>query len=163
MIKKFSVILSIIFLVSLVGACSKPYEGPPADFVIKNAKIVTIDKENPRGQAVAVRGEFIIAVTSNNKINQYIDEATTKVIDAKGRLVIPGLNDAHIHFTGGGSSMMNLDFRYVHDVQTIQQMVAEKVKQSKPGEMIRGRGWEHERGHKRHHPGMAYNPQGWVQ
>jgi predicted amidohydrolase YtcJ len=144
MSKKFSAILSIIFLVSLVGACSKPYEGPPADFVIKNAKIVTIDKENPRAQAVAVRGEFIIAVTSNNKINQYIDEAMTKVIDAKGRLVIPGLNDAHIHFTSGGSSMMNLDFRYVHDVQTIQKMVAEKVKQSKPGEMIRGRGWEHE-------------------
>jgi len=142
--KKLSAIIIILSLVFLVGACSKPYEGPPADFVIKNAKIVTIDKEKPRAQAVAVRGEIIIAVTSNKKIEQYIDEATTKVIDAKGRLVVPGFNDAHIHFMSGGSSMMNLDFRYVHDVQTIQKMVAEKVKGSKPGELIRGRGWEHE-------------------
>lgn len=142
--KKLSAIIFILALVFLVGACSQPYEGPPADFVIKNAKIVTIDKEIPRAQAVAVRGEFIIAVTSNKKIEQYIDESTTKVIDAKGRLVVPGFNDAHIHFLSGGSSMMNLDFRYVHDVQTIQKMVAEKVKESKPGELIRGGGWEHE-------------------
>jgi len=143
-LKKVAAILAIMFIVSFAGACSQPYEGPPADFVIKNAKIVTIDKENPRAQAVAVRGEMIIAVTSNKKIEQYIDEATTKVIDAKGRLVVPGFNDAHIHFMSGGSSMMNLDFRYVHDVQTIQKMVAEKVKESKPGELIRGGGWEHE-------------------
>jgi predicted amidohydrolase YtcJ len=142
--KKLSAILIIFSLIFIVGACSQPYEGPPADFVIKNAKIVTIDKENPRAQAVAVRGEFIIAVTSNKKIEQYIDEATTQVIDAKGRLIVPGFNDAHIHFMSGGSSMMNLDFRYVHDVQTIQKMVAEKVKESKPGELIRGGGWEHE-------------------
>ena len=143
-LKKITAILAIIFLVSLAGACSKPYEGPPADFVIKNAKIVTIDKDNPRAQAVAVIGEFIIAVTSNKKIEQYIDEGKTQVIDAKERLLVPGFNDAHIHFLSGGSSMMNLDFRYVHDVQTIQKMVAEKVKESKPGELIRGRGWEHE-------------------
>lgn len=142
--KKLSAIIIILSLVFFAGACSQPYEGPPADFVIKNAKIVTIDKDNPRAQAVAVRGEFIIAVTSNRKIEQYIDETTTQVIDAKGRLVVPGFNDAHIHFLSGGSSMMNLDFRYVHDVQTIQKMVAEKVKESKPGELIRGGGWEHE-------------------
>jgi len=115
--KKLPAIMIILSLIFLADACSKPYEGPPADFVIKNAKIVTIDKEKPRAQAVAVRGEFIIAVTSNKKIEQYIDKATTKVIDAKGRLVVPGFNDAHIHFLSGGSSMMNLDFRYVHDVQ----------------------------------------------
>ncbi len=142
--KKIAAILAIIFLAYLAGACSKPYEGPPADFVIKNAKIVTIDKDNPRAEAVAVIGELIVAVTSNKKIEQYIEEGKTQVLDAKGRLVVPGFNDAHIHFLSGGQSMMNLDFRYVHDVKTIQKMVAEKVKESKPGELIRGGGWEHE-------------------
>jgi len=142
--KKIAATLAIIFLACLAGACTKPYQGPPADFVIKNANIVTIDKDNPRAEAVAVSGEFIIAVTSNKKIEQYIEEGKTQVIDAKGRLVVPGFNDAHIHFLSGGQSMMNLDFRYVHDVQTIQKMVAEKVKESKPGELIRGGGWEHE-------------------
>ena len=142
--RKIAAILAIIFLVFLARACSKPYEGPPADFVIKNAKVITIDRDNPRAEAVAVIGEFIVAVTSNKKIEQYIEEGKTEVIDAKGRLVVPGFNDAHIHFLSGGRSMMNLDFRYVHDPKTIQKMVAEKVKESKPGELIRGGGWEHE-------------------
>lgn len=115
-----------------------------ADLVIKNARIVTIDKDNPRAEAIAAKGEFIIAVTSNSGIEKYIKEGTTRVIDAKGRLLVPGFNDAHIHFMGGGESLMNLDFRYVHDPKIIQKMVAEKVAQSKPGELILGGGWEHE-------------------
>jgi predicted amidohydrolase YtcJ len=91
-----------------------------------------------------VKDEFIIAVTTDEKIEHYIEEGRTTVIDANGRLVIPGLNDAHVHFMGGGESMMQLDFRYVHDIQTIQQMVAEKVEHAKPGELVMGRGWEHE-------------------
>lgn len=144
MLKKLLAILTSVYLLFIIIGCTKAYKGEPADLVIKNAKIVTIDKDNPRAEAVAVKGEFIIAVTSNKKINQYIGEGTTKVIDAKGRLLVPGFNDAHIHFTSGGRSMMNLDFRYVHDLKTIQQMVQEKVAQSKPGELIVGRGWEHE-------------------
>jgi len=144
MLKKLLAILTSVYLLFIIIGCTKAYKGEPADLVIKNAKIVTIDKDNPRAEAVAVKGEFIIAVTSNKKINQYIGEGITKVIDAKGRLLVPGFNDAHIHFTSGGRSMMNLDFRYVHDLETIQQMVKEKVAQSKPGELIVGRGWEHE-------------------
>jgi predicted amidohydrolase YtcJ len=136
----------LIFAALILGAigCSPGYEGPPADLVVKNAKVVTIDKDNPQAEAIAVLGEKILAVTTNSKIEDYIEEGTTKVIDAGGRLLIPGLNDAHIHFMSGGSSMMNLDFRYVHDVDSIAQMVADAVEHSKAGEVIRGRGWEHE-------------------
>jgi predicted amidohydrolase YtcJ len=125
-------------------ACGRSYDGPPADLVIRNAKIVTIDRENPRAEAIAVRGEFILAVTSDPGIEPYIQEGVTRVIDAGGRLLVPGFNDAHIHFMSGGVSLMNLDFRYVHDVETIAQMVADAVEHAKPGELIRGRGWEHE-------------------
>lgn len=142
--RKPFIIFILFCLIGFSAGCTKTYQGPPADLVIKNAKIVTIDKNNPRAEAVAVKDEFIIAVTSSDKIDQYVGEGTTTVIDAKGRLVIPGLNDAHIHFMGGGESMMELDFRYVHDVQTIQQMVADKVEHAKPGELISGGGWEHE-------------------
>ncbi len=144
MAKKLIIFSSVLCLLFIITGCSQKYTGEPADLVIKNAKIVTIDNENPRAEAVAMKGEFILAVTSNKKIEQYIEDGTTEMIDAKGRLVIPGLNDAHIHFTSGGQSMMNLDFRYVHDVKTIQKMVAEKVAKSKAGELISGRGWEHE-------------------
>jgi predicted amidohydrolase YtcJ len=115
-----------------------------ADLVIINAKIVTIDNENPRAQAVAIKGETILAVTSNTDIDQYIAKGKTTVIDARNRLVIPGFNDAHIHFIGGGYSLMNLDFRYITDPAIIQKMVKLKVSQSKAGELIRGGGWDHE-------------------
>ena len=137
----------ILFLVITLGililGCGKEY-CPSADLVIKNAKVVTIDSQQRRAQAIAVKGEKIIAVTSNRKIRDYIDHESTRVIDARGRLVIPGLNDAHLHFTSGGRSIMNLDFRYITDVMVIQKMVRDRVAQSKPGEVIRGRGWDHE-------------------
>lgn len=142
MFKRFIAFLTVVFLVFIIGGCSKPYEGPPADLVIKNAKIVTIDKGNPRAQAVAVIGEFIIAVTSDRKIEQYIEEGTTKVIDAKGRLLIPGFNDAHCHFNGINPDY--IDLRYITDPNIITERVKEKVAQTKPGELIRGGRWEHE-------------------
>ena len=144
MLKKISGIFILTCFVLLNIGCSQSYDGPMADLVFKNAKIVTIDKENPRAQAIAIRGEQILAVGSNSKIKQYIDEAATQVIDVGGRLLIPGFNDAHIHFLSGGRSLMNLDFRYVFDPQEIAQMVKEKVDQVEPGVLIQGRGWEHE-------------------
>jgi predicted amidohydrolase YtcJ len=142
MFKKFLASITVVLLVFIIAGCSKPYEGPSADLVVKNAKIVTIDKDNPRGEAVAVRGELIIAVTSNRKIKQYIEEGTTKVIDAKGRLLVPGFNDAHAHF--GAINPDYIDLRYITDPKIITERVKEKVAQVKPGELIRGGRWEHE-------------------
>lgn len=144
MFKKISGFFLMAGLVFMAGACTPSYDGPPADLVIKNAKIVTIDKDNPRAQAIAVKGEIIMAVGSNKKIRPYIEEGTTQVIDMGGRLLVPGFNDAHIHFLSGGNALMNLDFRYVHDPEEIAKMVKEKVDQSQPGELITGGGWEHE-------------------
>ncbi|MFC2160551.1 amidohydrolase [Acidobacteriota bacterium] len=144
MSKKLTGISILACLALLCLGCSQSYDGPPADLVINNAKIVTIDSDNPRAQAIAIKGEKILAVGSSSQIKKYIDEAATQVIDAEGRLLIPGLNDAHIHFLSGGRSLMNLDFRYVHDPEEIAQMVKEKVDQVGPGVPISGRGWEHE-------------------
>lgn len=116
----------------------------PADMVIKNAKIFTIDPSNPLATAVAIRGEYIVAVTSNQEIGRYIENGKTTVIDANNHLVVPGFNDAHLHFISGGYSLMNLDFRYITDIGIIQKMVREKAEQSKPGELIKGGGWDHE-------------------
>lgn len=65
---------------------SVPPKGVPwtaADLVIRNAKVVTIDKDNPRAQAVAFKGETIIAVTSNKAIEKYIKEGLTEIIDTQ--------------------------------------------------------------------------------
>jgi predicted amidohydrolase YtcJ len=129
------------FLFVILG-CGLRKQAVPADLVIKNAKVVTIDKAYPRAEAIAFKDEKIIAVTTNKNIEQYIDEENTQVIDAQSRLVVPGFNDAHVHF--GGIDPDYIDFRYITDPKVITEKVKKKVALAKPGELIRGGRWEHE-------------------
>jgi predicted amidohydrolase YtcJ len=113
-----------------------------ADLVIINGKVLTIDQENPSAEAIAVKGETIIDVGSVSKIRSYIDEGKTEVIDAAGRLVIPGFNDAHVHF--GPLDPDYIELRYTTDPSIITEKVKAQVARVKPGELIRGGHWEHE-------------------
>jgi predicted amidohydrolase YtcJ len=113
-----------------------------ADLVIINGKVLTIDTEYPTAEAIAVKGEEIIAVGSSKEINLMIDEGTTRVIDAGGRLVIPGFNDAHVHF--GPLDPDYIELRYTTDPSVITEKVKAQVAKSRPGELIRGGHWEHE-------------------
>jgi len=140
MSKRISALGFVAFFVTLT-ACGVQYSGPPADLVVMNANVVTIDHNNPRAEAVAVIGEKIIAVTSNSAIQAYIGEET-EVIDAAGRLMIPGFNDAHAHY--GPLDPEYIELRYITDQNVITERVRERVAQVEPGVLIRGGHWEHE-------------------
>ena len=113
-----------------------------ADLVIINGKVFTVDKDNPHCEAIAVSGEKIIATGSSAGIKKYIDKGKTQVIDAGGRLVLPGFNDAHVHF--GPLDPDFIELRYTTDPSVITEKVRAQVARSKPGEVIRGGHWEHE-------------------
>lgn len=113
-----------------------------ADLVIINGKVLTIDKNKPLAEAIAIKGENIIAVGTFSEISGFISKGITKVIDAHSRLVIPGFNDAHVHF--GPLDPDFIELRYTTDPSIITQKVKEQVARSKPGELIRGGHWEHE-------------------
>jgi len=115
---------------------------PVADMVIRNARILTIDRDSPYAEAVAFKGERIIAATSNAAIEKYTEQGISQIIDAKGRLVVPGFNDAHIHF--GPIDPDYIDLRYITDPAIITERVKEAVAKAQPGELIRGGRWEHE-------------------
>lgn len=136
--KYISLIFSVFALIFMISC------GPAekADLVILNAKVLTLDTKNPTAQAVAVKGEYILEVGNSQKIEKYIEEGSTEVIDAGGRLLIPGFNDAHAHF--GPVNPDYVELRYITDPQEITKRVAEKVKTAKPGELIRGGHWDHE-------------------
>jgi len=70
-----------------------------ADLVLSGGNVWTVDDQNPRAQAVAIRGHEIVAVGRNEDVEPLID-STTRVIDVGGQLVLPGFNDAHTHFIG---------------------------------------------------------------
>ena len=83
-----------------------------ADLVLQNAKIVTVDSILPEAQALAITGDRISFVGSDQEIEKYISE-NTRVIDLDGKLVIPGFIDGHAHFLGLGYAKMNLDLTRV--------------------------------------------------
>jgi predicted amidohydrolase YtcJ len=135
-----AVLLSAVFVMS-TGLAQKQ-KLAVADLVIRNATIVTIDNDNPRAEAIAIRGDRILAVSTNGEIESCIESGRTIVIDAKGRLVVPGFNDAHAHF--GALDPDFMDLRYVTDPKIIARRVAERVRESKPGDLIFGGHWDHE-------------------
>ncbi len=142
MLARFSILGLIGLLTPCALGCQAAYDGPPADLVVMNAHIVTIDSAKPRAEAVAVIGEKILAVTSDRAIQAYIEEGTTEVIDAQGRLMIPGFNDAHAHY--GPLDPDYIELRYTTDPNVITEKVREAVARARPGELIRGGHWEHE-------------------
>jgi predicted amidohydrolase YtcJ len=72
-----------------------------ADLIIEHAKIITLDPANPHADAIAIAGDEILAVGSRAEVER-VRGADTRIIDAGGRTLIPGLNDSHIHFIRGG-------------------------------------------------------------
>ncbi len=125
----------------------------PADLVLMNGKIVTVDEMKPEVQALAVRGDMIIATGSEKEINPYIAK-TTRVINLEGRLAIPGFADAHGHFISLGQSKLRLDLTKVKNWDEIVAIVEEAVKKAKPGEWILGRGWHQEKWDKTPEPNV---------
>lgn len=111
-----------------------------ADILVVNAIVYTADDNAPTAEAFAVRGSRIVAVGTTQDIqNQYTSQ---NVIDAQGKTVVPGFIDAHAHVMGLGQSLHELNLYGTTSQQQIAEMVAAKAKQLKPGEWIRGRGWD---------------------
>ncbi|MDE3152447.1 MAG: amidohydrolase [Gemmatimonadota bacterium] len=138
-------LMALVPLLSMLAAgCASTRSATPADLVLKNGKVVTMDSTTPQGQAVAITGDRITAVGSDADIQQYVGP-NTKVIDLQGHLAIPGFDESHGHFTGLGEALSELKLMGVPTWQDIAQMVADAAKQAKPGAWIQGRGWHQEK------------------
>jgi predicted amidohydrolase YtcJ len=131
-----------LLLAMAAAGCAPKVE--PASLVLRNGRISTVDASKPEAQAIAVRGETVVAVGTNDEIQPYVGE-TTEVIDLAGRRAIPGFIDSHLHFTGVGEAKIELNLMHVKNWDEIVAMVAEAAKKAQPGEWILGRGWHQEK------------------
>jgi len=129
----------------------------PADMVLRNGKIVTMNAATPVAQAIAVRGEKITAVGSDAQSRQWIGP-NTNVIDLHGMLAIPGFIEGHGHFTGVGEFRMGLDLREARTWAEIVDQVGRAVRQAQPGEWIIGRGWHQSKWSKAPEPNVEGFP-----
>ena len=93
--------------ISVLGGCATPLmQSGPADTIITNARIATLDRRRPAATAIAIRGDKIAAVGSMADM-EGLRGPGTNMIDAGGRTVIPGIGDAHTHFIRGGLTYTN--------------------------------------------------------
>ncbi|HLX73220.1 MAG TPA: amidohydrolase [Terriglobales bacterium] len=117
---------------------------PAADLIITNAKVYTVDKQQPRAEAVAVLGERITAVGSASAIDAWRGPGT-RVIDAGGRLVSPGFNDAHVHFLDSGLGLASVQLKDAGSPQEFAERIAEYAAKQPKGRWILGGTWDEQR------------------
>jgi predicted amidohydrolase YtcJ len=111
-----------------------------ADLVLRNGRLVTLEQSGPEAQALAARGGKIVAIGTNQMVEAFV-KPSTRVIDLKGRLAIPGFIEGHGHFTELGASKMMLDLRDAKNWDEIVARVASAAREAKPGTWILGSGF----------------------
>jgi predicted amidohydrolase YtcJ len=118
------------FLLAFHLASCEPKE--PADTVLLNGKLVTLDAAGTIAQAVAVRGDRILAVGTNEAVLEHASSATER-IDLEGKTVVPGLADNHYHSIGGGPGV---DLSRTRTLQQVLDAIAARARETPEGEVV---------------------------
>ena len=141
----FIAILFALFTIFLVVNRRQREVANPADLVLINGKIVTVDATFPAASWIAVRKGRIAALGAEPKDYKRHVGDRTEIIDLGGALTIPGLIESHGHFTGLGSSKMILDLTKARSWDDIVALVSAAAATAKPGDWIVGRGWHQDK------------------
>ena len=115
-----------------------------ADIIIVNTTVQTMDRNQPTAEAIAIHRNRIVAVGSSTDIKK-LAGSNTKVIDAKEQLVLPGFNDAHVHFLSGGFQLASVDLRDANTPQEFAERIRDFAAKLPVGRWITGGDWDHER------------------
>jgi predicted amidohydrolase YtcJ len=126
----------------LLSACGTEPAPAPASLAVTNARVWTGNPEQPWAEAVAVRGERILAVGTTTEIQKTV-AAGTAVIDADGGMLVPGFIDSHVHFLDGGSTLASVQLRDAATPEEFTRRIADFASTSRPGEWITGGTWDH--------------------
>jgi predicted amidohydrolase YtcJ len=135
---------AILPFAMLIASTSANAASLAPNLIIVNASVHTMDKANPKAEGVAVLGNRIVAVGSTAEIRA-LARPETRVVDARGKLVLPGFNDAHVHFLQGGFSLSNVDLRDAKSPEEMAQRLADYAKKLPKSRWILGGDWDHER------------------
>jgi predicted amidohydrolase YtcJ len=142
MIRAFKLqVLLVVSTMAMLAAGGYGQTKPAADLIVTNAKIWTVDKARPSAQAVAALGDRIVAVGSNEEVKTWL-ELKTKVIDAGGKLLLPGFNDAHVHFVSGGFQLESVQLNDATSAEEFKKRIAAQVKRTQKGEWVQGGDWD---------------------
>ncbi len=129
------------FLIIMAALDANAQSKPSATLIVTNAAVYTVDKQHPKAEAVAVIGDRIVAVGSRAEIALWRGPQT-RVIDAGGKLLLPGFNDAHVHFIQGGAQLGQVQLTDAATPEEFAKRVAAQVANTPKGEWILGGRWD---------------------
>jgi predicted amidohydrolase YtcJ len=121
--------------------CVSAQTGPTADVIIQNAHVWTVDRSRPEAEAVAILGDRIVAVGSRQQVDAWRGPHT-RVIDAAGKRLLPGFNDAHVHFMDGGSQLDNVELNDATSPQEFARRIRERAGKTAKGAWVLGGDWD---------------------
>ncbi len=130
----------ILLLVVLLPLRSQGQPSSAADTIFANGNIYTVNNAAPHAEAIAVRGERILFVGSNDEAKKY-SGPKTRTIDLQGKTAVPGFTDSHYHILGVGERFMQLDLESATSREWFLSKVKEQAEETGPGRWINGRGW----------------------
>ena len=114
------------------------------DILVLNAVVRTMDDARPSAEALAISGQRIVAVGTTSELKG-LAGSKTRIIDAAGRLVLPGFNDSHTHFLTGGYSLSSVDLRDATSTEEVAKRLGEFARKIPKGRWILGGDWDHEK------------------
>ena len=118
---------ALAFLILLAASCASLAQGAP-DLILFNAKVYTADDAQPTAEAVAIRGERIVAVGGNASVRALAGGAT-RSIDLRGQMLLPGFNDAHTHFGNAVEWYFQVMLMHVDDQAELLRLLEDLVEQ----------------------------------
>ena len=118
-----------------------PTWAQPADLILHNGKIVTVDRNFTTTEALAIRGERFVAVGDNATVLKQAGP-NTQIINLDGRTVVPGLIDTHLHMTSAALNRPAVKLLDARSVDDVKKLIAERVAQTPPGQwVVASSGW----------------------
>lgn len=130
--------LRLIGPIALTACARQPAN--PADFVLRDALVYTVDSANPRASAVVVDSGRIVYVGSNDSAQSFVGR-TTKVLSLAGRMVLPGFQDTHVHPVTGGIELGECDLNSAETVDDVRRLVGACARRDTAATWVRGGGW----------------------
>lgn len=131
--------LRSLFITGLIMTTLHPQDFKKAYI---NGLIYTVNEKQPYAEAVLTEGNKIVFAGTKAEAEKYIDEST-KVIDLKGRLMLPGFNDNHVHFINGGQQLLGVNLRVAKSTSEFKSILKDYVAKNQ-GRWITGGDWDHE-------------------
>jgi len=133
--------ISTLVLITTMLSTLIAQEHPAAETIITNANVWTVDRNHPRAEAVAILNQRIVAVGTSAELDAWRGPQT-RIIDAAGKLLLPGFNDAHVHFVPGGFQLDQVQLTDATTREEFARRVGAQAKKLKKSEWILGGEWD---------------------